>query len=66
MHTQYSSSVDTEVDEFDKLISGTAVARVVGLRLSVITKSFNMSEARVNSWIQEVFLNSEGDRRLFA
>jgi len=34
---QYFSSVEPEVDEFNDLISKTAVARAVELRVSVIT-----------------------------
>jgi hypothetical protein len=49
---QYISSVETEVDEFNELISGAAVARAVGLRVSIIAKSFTVSEASLGSRIE--------------
>lgn len=44
---QYISSVDTEVDELDKLISGTAVTRAVGLPVLVVTESSTGPETRL-------------------
>jgi hypothetical protein len=61
---QYIASVDAEVDELNELnelIWGAAVARAVGLRVPVITKSFNGYEASLGSRIQVIYMLREAD-----